>query len=67
MASAWKKDRRVPVADPGRTAKEETTWKRTGVAEEEKAEEEVEVQEERERHRGNLLCFERYGGGPRNT
>lgn len=44
MAPAWKKDRRVPVADPGRTAKEETTWKRTGVAEEE-----VEVQEERER------------------
>lgn len=24
MAPAWKKDRRVPVADPGRTAKEET-------------------------------------------
>lgn len=27
MAPAWKKDRRVPVADPGRTAKEETAWK----------------------------------------
>lgn len=51
---------------PGeRTAKEETAWKSRSCGGGGKAEEEVE--EKRERHRGNLLCFERYGGGPRNT
>lgn len=35
--------------------------------EETPVEERAGAEEKRETHRGNLLCFERYGGGPRNT
>jgi len=40
---------------------------RGGMTEEDEEEKKEEEEEEDRRHRGNLLCFERYGGGPRNT